>query len=101
MTEEVAVRMGLDTLKTSSLWVDQVVIEVNIAILHSFQVGVLRRNIDSFSTLVELRQDIGGIGTIVCPVTSRCRGLDFQEPTGFITAHGIFVSLLKTILREK
>ena len=40
MTEEIANRMGLDTLKTSSLWVDQVLIEVNIAILHSFQVRI-------------------------------------------------------------
>ena len=38
VSEEIAYKMGLDTMKTSSLWVDQVVVEVNIAILHSFQV---------------------------------------------------------------
>ena len=55
VTEEIAVRMSLDTLKTSSLWVDQVVIEVNIAILHSFQVGRLGRNVDSSNSLIYAR----------------------------------------------
>lgn len=31
--------MALDTRKTSSLWKDQALVEVNIAVLHSFQVG--------------------------------------------------------------
>ena len=31
--------MGLDTRKTSSLWKDQALVETNIAVLHSFQVG--------------------------------------------------------------
>ncbi|MGH0171552.1 UNVERIFIED_CONTAM: hypothetical protein FKN15_061827 [Acipenser sinensis] len=35
--EDVAKRMGLDTRKTSSLWKDQALVEVNIAVLHSFQ----------------------------------------------------------------
>lgn len=30
--------MALDTRKTSSLWKDQALVEVNIAVLHSFQV---------------------------------------------------------------
>lgn len=32
--------MGLDTRKTSSLWKDQALVEVNIAVLYSFQVNV-------------------------------------------------------------
>ncbi|XP_053131232.1 nitric oxide synthase, inducible-like isoform X2 [Hemicordylus capensis] len=35
--EEVGRRMGLETNKLSSLWKDKAVIEVNIAVLHSFQ----------------------------------------------------------------
>ncbi|XP_072288550.1 nitric oxide synthase 1 [Eucyclogobius newberryi] len=35
--EEVANLMNLDTRKTSSLWKDQALVEINIAVLHSFQ----------------------------------------------------------------
>ncbi|XP_053726620.1 nitric oxide synthase, brain [Synchiropus splendidus] len=35
--EEVANMMSLDTRKTSSLWKDQALVEINIAVLHSFQ----------------------------------------------------------------
>uniref|UniRef100_A0A8C6TYH5 Nitric oxide synthase n=1 Tax=Neogobius melanostomus TaxID=47308 RepID=A0A8C6TYH5_9GOBI len=35
--EEVAKMMNLDTRKTSSLWKDQALVEINIAVLHSFQ----------------------------------------------------------------
>uniref|UniRef100_A0A3B3TMJ4 Nitric oxide synthase n=1 Tax=Poecilia latipinna TaxID=48699 RepID=A0A3B3TMJ4_9TELE len=35
--EEVANKMGLDTRKTSSLWKDQALVEINIAVLYSFQ----------------------------------------------------------------
>ncbi|XP_057214123.1 nitric oxide synthase, brain [Triplophysa rosa] len=35
--EEVATMMGLDTRKTSSLWKDQALVEINIAVLYSFQ----------------------------------------------------------------
>ncbi|XP_041078618.1 nitric oxide synthase, brain-like [Polyodon spathula] len=35
--EDVAKKMGLDTRKTSSLWKDQALVEVNIAVLYSFQ----------------------------------------------------------------
>lgn len=38
--QEVANKMALDTRKTSSLWKDQALVEVNIAVLYSFQVGV-------------------------------------------------------------
>lgn len=44
--------MGLDTRKTSSLWKDQALVEVNIAVLHSFQV-----NIPSFSSPDELPRE--------------------------------------------
>uniref|UniRef100_A0A8C3A1G8 Nitric oxide synthase n=1 Tax=Cyclopterus lumpus TaxID=8103 RepID=A0A8C3A1G8_CYCLU len=37
LLEEVANRMALDTRKTSSLWKDQALVEINIAILFSFQ----------------------------------------------------------------
>ena len=30
--------MGLDTNRDSSLWKDRVVVEANVAVLHSFQV---------------------------------------------------------------
>ncbi|XP_013866594.1 nitric oxide synthase 1 [Austrofundulus limnaeus] len=35
--EDVAEKMGLDTRKTSSLWKDQALVEINIAVLYSFQ----------------------------------------------------------------
>uniref|UniRef100_A0A8C9SCT3 Nitric oxide synthase n=2 Tax=Scleropages formosus TaxID=113540 RepID=A0A8C9SCT3_SCLFO len=35
--EDVAKMMGLDIRKTSSLWKDQALVEINIAVLHSFQ----------------------------------------------------------------
>ncbi|KAI5193446.1 nitric oxide synthase, inducible isoform X1 [Manis pentadactyla] len=35
--EEVGRRMGLDTHKLASLWKDRAVIEINVAVLHSFQ----------------------------------------------------------------
>ncbi|KAG7260687.1 hypothetical protein CRUP_021501 [Coryphaenoides rupestris] len=35
--EDVANMMGLDTRKTSSLWKDQAMVEINIAVLYSFQ----------------------------------------------------------------
>uniref|UniRef100_A0A3P8VBK3 Nitric oxide synthase n=1 Tax=Cynoglossus semilaevis TaxID=244447 RepID=A0A3P8VBK3_CYNSE len=35
--EDVATKMNLDTRKTSSLWKDQALVEINIAVLHSFQ----------------------------------------------------------------
>lgn len=31
--------MDLDTRKTSSLWKDKALVEINIAVLYSFQVG--------------------------------------------------------------
>lgn len=37
--QEVATMMGLDTRKTSSLWKDQALVEINIAVLYGFQVG--------------------------------------------------------------
>uniref|UniRef100_A0A8C1RDA0 nitric-oxide synthase (NADPH) n=1 Tax=Cyprinus carpio TaxID=7962 RepID=A0A8C1RDA0_CYPCA len=37
--EEVATMMGLDTRKTSSLWKDQALVEINIAVLYSFQMS--------------------------------------------------------------
>ncbi|XP_064613211.1 nitric oxide synthase 1-like [Liolophura sinensis] len=37
VTEKVAVKMGVDTGSNSSLWRDRVVLEVNVAVLHSFQ----------------------------------------------------------------
>uniref|UniRef100_A0A7N5JVX4 Nitric oxide synthase n=1 Tax=Ailuropoda melanoleuca TaxID=9646 RepID=A0A7N5JVX4_AILME len=36
-TEEVAKKMNLDMRKTSSLWKDQALVEINIAVLYSFQ----------------------------------------------------------------
>uniref|UniRef100_A0A8B9R6Y5 Nitric oxide synthase n=1 Tax=Astyanax mexicanus TaxID=7994 RepID=A0A8B9R6Y5_ASTMX len=37
--KEVATMMGLDTRKTSSLWKDQALVEINIAVLYSYQVS--------------------------------------------------------------
>ncbi|XP_068789981.1 nitric oxide synthase 3 [Struthio camelus] len=39
LLQEVALRMGLDTRKTSSLWKDKAAVEINIAVLHSYQVA--------------------------------------------------------------
>ncbi|KAM4687612.1 nitric oxide synthase 3 isoform 2-T2 [Discoglossus pictus] len=37
ISQEVAKRMGLDTKKTSSLWKDKAALEINIAVLYSYQ----------------------------------------------------------------
>lgn len=37
ISEEVATRLGLDTKKTSSLWKDRAALEINIAVLYSYQ----------------------------------------------------------------
>lgn len=37
--QEVAKKMNLDMRKTSSLWKDQALVEINIAVLYSFQVA--------------------------------------------------------------
>ncbi|XP_075683937.1 nitric oxide synthase 3 isoform X2 [Rhinoderma darwinii] len=37
ISEDVAKRLGLDTKKTSSLWKDRAALEINIAVLHSYQ----------------------------------------------------------------
>ncbi|XP_030402448.1 nitric oxide synthase, endothelial isoform X2 [Gopherus evgoodei] len=39
LLQEVALHMGLDTGKTSSLWKDKAAVEINVAVLHSFQVA--------------------------------------------------------------
>ncbi|CAM4599283.1 nitric oxide synthase 3 isoform X1 [Lepidochelys kempii] len=39
LLQEVALHMGLDTRKTSSLWKDKAAVEINVAVLHSFQVA--------------------------------------------------------------
>lgn len=36
--------MALDTRKTSSLWKDQALVEINIAVLYSFQVDTVISN---------------------------------------------------------
>lgn len=42
--QEVAKKMDLDTRKTSSLWKDQALVEINIAVLYSFQVPKAQRH---------------------------------------------------------
>ncbi|XP_022236006.1 nitric oxide synthase, salivary gland-like, partial [Limulus polyphemus] len=37
ITEEVALKMGLDTSSPATLWKDQALVEINIAVLHSYQ----------------------------------------------------------------
>lgn len=37
--QEVGRRMGLETNKLSSLWKDRAVVEINVAVLYSFQVS--------------------------------------------------------------
>ena len=46
-----AIKMGLDTRKISSLWKDRALVEVNVAVLHSFQVtsNLLAENLNIFS----------------------------------------------------
>lgn len=36
--QKVALKMGLDTSSNMSLWKDRALVEVNLAVLHSFQV---------------------------------------------------------------
>lgn len=36
--EKVATKMGLDTRSVATLWKDRALVEVNVAVLHSFQV---------------------------------------------------------------
>lgn len=38
LLQQVAKKMNLDMRKTSSLWKDQALVEINIAVLYSFQV---------------------------------------------------------------
>lgn len=38
LTQDVAVCMDLDTRTTSSLWKDKAAVEINVAVLHSYQV---------------------------------------------------------------
>lgn len=42
LSQQVAKKMNLDMRKTSSLWKDQALVEINIAVLYSFQVGELQ-----------------------------------------------------------
>lgn len=44
--------MGLDTRTTSSLWKDKAAVEMNIAVLHSFQVGPRHQHGDSNTTVM-------------------------------------------------
>ncbi|XP_013792093.1 nitric oxide synthase, inducible-like [Limulus polyphemus] len=41
ITEEVALKMGLDTSSPATLWKDQALVEINIAVLHSYQVTIV------------------------------------------------------------
>lgn len=36
--QPIAEKMGLDTKKSSSLWKDRALVEINIAVLYSYQV---------------------------------------------------------------
>lgn len=36
-TQPIAIKMGLDTRNPTSLWKDKALVEINIAVLHSFQ----------------------------------------------------------------
>ena len=39
--QPIALKMGLNTSNLSSLWKDKALLEMNVAIMHSFQVGNL------------------------------------------------------------
>ena len=39
LIQDIAERMGFDTRKSSSLWKDRTLVEINVAVLYSFQVG--------------------------------------------------------------
>ena len=41
LIQDIAERMGFDTRKSSSLWKDRTLVEINVAVLHSFQVRIL------------------------------------------------------------
>lgn len=52
LSQEVGDKLGLDTRTPVTLWKDQAALEVNIAVLHSYQVRVKRGL--SFSALLSL-----------------------------------------------
>ena len=43
--QDIAERMGFDTRKSSSLWKDRTLVEVNVAVLYSFQVKLAEVNV--------------------------------------------------------
>ncbi|NXF09721.1 NOS2 protein, partial [Smithornis capensis] len=66
--KEVGKRMGLETNKLSSLWKDQAVVEINVAVLHSFQkqnVTILDHHSASESFLKHMRSEFRARGG--CP----------------------------------
>uniref|UniRef100_A0A670KIF4 Nitric oxide synthase n=1 Tax=Podarcis muralis TaxID=64176 RepID=A0A670KIF4_PODMU len=62
LLQEVAEQMGLDTQTTSSLWKDKAAVEMNVAILHSFQVTIVDHHAiaDSFMKHLENEQRLRG-----------------------------------------
>uniref|UniRef100_A0A8C7JJA1 nitric-oxide synthase (NADPH) n=1 Tax=Oncorhynchus kisutch TaxID=8019 RepID=A0A8C7JJA1_ONCKI len=56
--EEVASLMALDTRKTSSLWKDQALVEINIAVLYSFQVTIVDHHSATESFMKHMENEI-------------------------------------------
>uniref|UniRef100_A0A674BRN2 Nitric oxide synthase n=1 Tax=Salmo trutta TaxID=8032 RepID=A0A674BRN2_SALTR len=56
--EEVANLMALDTRKTSSLWKDKALVEINIAVLYSFQVTIVDHHSATESFMKHMENEI-------------------------------------------
>ena len=78
MLEPIATRMGLDTRKSSSLWKDRALVEVNIAVLYSYQQQrVTITGSDHFISKVNPdilgdthEEQIGSANTVMFPILS-------------------------------
>ncbi|NXM79089.1 NOS2 protein, partial [Serilophus lunatus] len=92
--KEVGRRMGLETNKLSSLWKDQAVVEINVAVLHSFQrhnVTIMDHHSASESFLKHMRSEYRARGGcpadwlwIVPPISGSITPVFHQEMLNYV-----------------
>lgn len=96
--QEVGRRMGLETHKLASLWKDRAVVEINVAVLHSFQACVLSVGLKALwlegylvQPLVlflifplQLCSFIRATNSVEYPVYVRCWGIQRQASSGLL-----------------
>uniref|UniRef100_A0AAY4D2L4 Nitric oxide synthase n=1 Tax=Denticeps clupeoides TaxID=299321 RepID=A0AAY4D2L4_9TELE len=90
--EEVGRRMGLDTHKLSSLWKDQALVTINVAVIHSFQkVTITDHHSASESFLKHMETEVrlrGGCPAdwvwLVPPMSGSLTGVFHQEMVNYI-----------------